>query len=306
MDSISQASIAASQSGVMPTQTSAPSQSASDSAAFSPSDSVNLSSGAQQALAPQLNLPSTGDAHGDALQLQMQQQLDAGDSEGAQRTYEELQNYLATSLDEQEQDPGKYQTRPPELSNYNTNLPMAKYVPGSPGLAPEGPGPGGTAAGGKLIGGRLQLNPAIAGPKNFSRIPGCKQEQCAEYVSRYFRESGKPLPWAGNAGDWWENSAGKAGYSRLPNGGQARPQPGDIMVFKGGSGGYGHVAIVTAVTDRGVEVQQANWGDNNNGQGAGVKHTFRYDPATNQTYSGISNLPVVGYIRPEGGKGLAS
>lgn len=306
MDPISQISGAARQSGVAPTSPASTRSAGTDTTAPNPADAVNLSTDAQQELAPQLDFQETGDPHADALQVQMQKQLDAGDGDGAQKTFEELQNYLATVQNEQEQNSNKSDTHAPEYSSSNPNLPLASYVPGSSGMAPEGAGPGGPAYGGTLIGGRLQLNSAIAGPRNYSRIPGSRQEQCAEYVSRYFRESGHGLSWAGNAGDWWENSAGKAGYDRLPNGGAARPQPGDIMVFKGGAAGYGHVAIVTGVTDRGIEVQQANWGANNNGNGAGVKHTFRYDSANNKAYSGISNLPVVGFIRPQGRHSLTS
>lgn len=143
--------------------------------------------------------------------------------------------------------------------------------------------------------------PASYHPKAYSAVPGCSQEQCAEWVHDTFAQAGKPLPFGGNGNQYWPDSAGVPGYSRIPNGSGQAPEAGDILCFGGGA--YGHVAIVTKVSTQPpyVEVGQANWGSN---EGPGVSHRFAWNPATGTVYSGDGGLEVQGFIRPDAAHSL--
>jgi len=91
---------------------------------------------------------------------------------------------------------------------------------------------------------------------------------CTEYALRFIcevynvancRELGRNGQATGHAGQWYNNSANHYVLSQLerhPNGGTVRPQPGDILARR--DGGYGHVAIVRAVTDSQVTVIEQN------------------------------------------------
>jgi CHAP domain len=71
--------------------------------------------------------------------------------------------------------------------------------------------------------------------------------QCVAFVDGVYQQAGIPLPAAPNAVDFWSAYAHRAGWTEVPNG-QGLPQPGDIIVQSGGAEGFGHVAVVTAVT----------------------------------------------------------
>ncbi len=84
--------------------------------------------------------------------------------------------------------------------------------------------------------------------------------QCVEFVNRFYNQAmGMPnWVWTGNAGDYWENK--KAVLQRFPNGGSVPPQVDDILVWGSGPGRhYGHVAIISAVSEQSVTVAEQNW-----------------------------------------------
>ena len=88
--------------------------------------------------------------------------------------------------------------------------------------------------------------------------------QCVEYVKRFYKlAKGHAMPDThGNAKDFFGTSVGQGelnasrGLYQYKNGGGAAPQPDDLIVFNDTK--YGHVAIVTAVTDSYVEIIQQN------------------------------------------------
>ena len=88
--------------------------------------------------------------------------------------------------------------------------------------------------------------------------------QCVEYVKRFYHDAlGHHMPsvW-GHASDFFdpEISHGKLNLARgllqYDNGGDTPPKPDDLLVFRHSQ--YGHVAIVTKVTDKHLEVIQQN------------------------------------------------
>lgn len=90
-----------------------------------------------------------------------------------------------------------------------------------------------------------------------------KKWQCVEFVKRYyFLRLGHRMPDVyGHAKDFFDKKVahGKVNKKRAlvqyANGGDEKPQPGDLLVF---DGSYGHVAIVTRVGHDKVEVIQQN------------------------------------------------
>lgn len=90
-----------------------------------------------------------------------------------------------------------------------------------------------------------------------------KKWQCVEYVKRFYREALEhemPDGW-GHARSFFDPSVGDGkcnrarGLVQYTNGSSSAPRPDDLMVF---DGGFGHVAIVTEVTEDSVEVIQQN------------------------------------------------
>jgi hypothetical protein len=71
--------------------------------------------------------------------------------------------------------------------------------------------------------------------------------QCVAFVDGVYQQAGIALPATPNATDFWSTYQNQPGWSEVANG-QGLPQPGDIIAFAGGAQGYGHVAVVTAVT----------------------------------------------------------
>lgn len=67
--------------------------------------------------------------------------------------------------------------------------------------------------------------------------------QCVLFVAGAMECAGVGVPYAGNAGTWFDGYTGKSGFQLIPNG-TATPIPGDILVLKGGPSGFGHVAII--------------------------------------------------------------
>lgn len=81
------------------------------------------------------------------------------------------------------------------------------------------------------------------------------QYQCVELVMRHFKKSWG-LRWYGNAKDLL-NNAPTSKVDVYENGDAAHPPvPGDMIVFGGGP--YGHVALVTQVTDTSVTIIEQN------------------------------------------------
>ena len=93
--------------------------------------------------------------------------------------------------------------------------------------------------------------------------------QCVEFVKRYYYEhlNHKMPDSYGHAKQFFDAALSdgawntKRGLFQYANGSQSRPRPDDLLVF-GPSllNRYGHVAIVSAVNDTGVEIVQQNPG----------------------------------------------
>lgn len=133
--------------------------------------------------------------------------------------------------------------------------------------------------------------------------------QCVEFVTAAFFLAGSPLPAIANGDGFWPLYQGRPGWLTIPATEypiQARglPDPGDIMVWKGGP--YGHVAVVVAVVtptlthDGSVTVAQANapgnrWAGDHEGD-AGNLYTMPLHPDLSVgTWPGYM---VRGYLRP--------
>jgi surface antigen len=91
--------------------------------------------------------------------------------------------------------------------------------------------------------------------------------QCVEYVKRYYyyRFNHKmPNPW-GHAKDFYNSNISDGSYNKqrgliqYNQGSVSKPKVDDILVFDWG-GKYGHVAIVSDVTNNTVEIVQQNVG----------------------------------------------
>ncbi|MEN3929644.1 CHAP domain-containing protein [Microvirga sp. W0021] len=89
--------------------------------------------------------------------------------------------------------------------------------------------------------------------------------QCVEFIKRYlYQAKGHRMPdvW-GHAISYYDKELphgklnDKRGMIQFQQGGNEKPQQGDLIVFSG-AGGYGHVAIIAAVSDNEVEIVQQN------------------------------------------------
>tara|TARA_R110002012_G_scaffold1863_1_gene8955 strand:+ start:511 stop:1197 length:687 start_codon:yes stop_codon:yes gene_type:complete len=91
--------------------------------------------------------------------------------------------------------------------------------------------------------------------------------QCVEFVRRYYYEAlnhKMPNRW-GNASDYFrlQTPSGEMNTERnlvQYHNGDTKPKVNDILVWGAGTGGYGHVAIITAVLSDGVKVIGQNTG----------------------------------------------
>lgn len=91
--------------------------------------------------------------------------------------------------------------------------------------------------------------------------------QCVEFVKRYYYQHLKhPMPdtW-GHAKDFFDPSVadGKLNTTRallqFKNGSRSKPQPNDLLIFgPSDTNPYGHVAIVSKVNDKTLEIAQQN------------------------------------------------
>ena len=81
--------------------------------------------------------------------------------------------------------------------------------------------------------------------------------QCVELINRFVLARGWSPRIYGNARDIFANASG-ANFDKHPLGDGARPAAGDILVWHGGWGGYGHVAIVDWVSGDRVGILEQN------------------------------------------------
>jgi hypothetical protein len=89
------------------------------------------------------------------------------------------------------------------------------------------------------------------------------QYQCVEYVRRFYhlvkgietREGITEKQWEGDGNTYFKTAAEK-GLDAFKNGGSDPPLPDDILTFQGGL--WGHVAIITAVSDDHIEFIEQN------------------------------------------------
>lgn len=91
--------------------------------------------------------------------------------------------------------------------------------------------------------------------------------QCVEFVKRYYYEyfNHKMPDSYGHAKDFFDDGLGdgqlniQRGLVQYCNSGKSKPQVNDLIVFKAVPGEpFGHVAIVSAVYDDGIEIIQQN------------------------------------------------
>ncbi len=101
--------------------------------------------------------------------------------------------------------------------------------------------------------------------------------QCVDLVKAYYSYLGVS-PVQGNGADYVSNSL-PSGWTRVKNG---TPQKGDILVYTGGSKGFGHVGI--------YEANRITYHQNVNGP--------YVEKITAFAYNGFTETPYWGYIRP--------
>jgi hypothetical protein len=111
--------------------------------------------------------------------------------------------------------------------------------------------------------------------------PALPTWQCVEYVKRFYNDAMllDTSSWSGNGNRYYENAVSGALSPYLTpyaNGGSMPPQPDDLLGFSGGTGGYGHVAIITEVGNDYVNIIEQNWARNS------AIHQIPYDRNVNR------------------------
>ena len=93
--------------------------------------------------------------------------------------------------------------------------------------------------------------------------------QCVEFVKRYYYQHLKhKMPDAfGNAKDFFDKEVAdgelnkKRNLIQCKNGSKTKPKPDDLLIFSGSTfNKYGHVAIISSVSDNEIEIIQQNPG----------------------------------------------
>jgi hypothetical protein len=93
--------------------------------------------------------------------------------------------------------------------------------------------------------------------------------QCVEFVNRYyFQHYHHKMPNSyGNAVDFYDASVRDGGLNKktnliqFSNPSKKKPVQGDILIFNKSPGNkYGHIAIITAVSEKEIEIIQQNGG----------------------------------------------
>ena len=108
---------------------------------------------------------------------------------------------------------------------------------------------------------------------------GCSGNQCVDLAKAYYSYLGQSMV-RGNGSDYAYNAV-PSGWSRIKG---AKPQKGDVLVYTGGYGGYGHVAI--------YESDYSTYHQNWNGHGY-------VERVTNCKYNSCGSIYYWGVIRPD-------
>lgn len=125
--------------------------------------------------------------------------------------------------------------------------------------------------------------------------------QCVEFVKRYYYQHYKhKMPDSyGNAKDFFDPLVKdgelnkKRNLLQFTNPGTSKPQVGDLLIFDGHTGNpYGHVAIVSALTESHIEIIQQNPGPFASSR-VKIPYTF-----VNNTYT-IDSDRLLGWLRRE-------
>ncbi len=120
--------------------------------------------------------------------------------------------------------------------------------------------------------------------------------QCVEFVKRYYYERyGHKMPDSyGHAKDFYDTSIKGHGFNRKrglfqhPNGGAMIPKHGDLVVFGPSHlNPFGHVAIISKVTDSSVEMVQQNVAKN-------TRATYRLQ--SYNSYYNIAEPDILGWL----------
>lgn len=111
--------------------------------------------------------------------------------------------------------------------------------------------------------------------------------QCVEYVKRLYSQKLGISGFSGNAYTYY-NKASALGLRSYPNGSPFSPWPKDILVYSGGTGGYGHVAVITAVRSDSIDVIEQN---------VNRYTAYRTIPKSGNTFSKWGSYSVTGWVR---------
>lgn len=111
--------------------------------------------------------------------------------------------------------------------------------------------------------------------------------QCVEYVKRLYSNQLGISGFSGNAYTYY-NKASALGLRSYPNSSPFSPWPKDILVYSGGNGGYGHVAVITAVRSDSIDVIEQNVNRNT---------AYRKISKSGNTFSKWGSYSVTGWSR---------
>ncbi len=177
-------------------------------------------------------------------------------------------------------------------------------------LLGSGSASGSSSTGTSIAQSAISLANDLTGPNNTSFNPvttpqaaqqvwnnpqwGNGNVQCVAFVAGAYQQAGVQLPATPNAVDFWSAYANRAGFSEIPNG-QGTPQPGDIIVMGGGTQGYGHVAIVTAV----IPPSGTTPGELSLAQANSPASQANMTIAPSGAVESWQGMPVLGFIRSQ-------
>ncbi|WP_343748261.1 CHAP domain-containing protein [Fluviicola sp.] len=123
--------------------------------------------------------------------------------------------------------------------------------------------------------------------------------QCVEFVKRYYYQHYNhkmPNPY-GNAVDFYNKSLSDGnwnpdrGLTQYSNPGSSKPRVGDLIVLDATSlNGYGHVAIISGVSDHTIEIIQQNGGKH-------AKSRVTYGLISQRGRWQIDHSRVLGWLR---------
>ena len=125
--------------------------------------------------------------------------------------------------------------------------------------------------------------------------------QCVEFVKRYYYEHLKhKMPDSyGHAKDFFDKTlkdgqkSKKRDLTQFTNSSDTKPKIDDLIIFEGTTfNKYGHVAIISNVTDKEIEIIQQNPGPYNKS-----RETFKLDNTDGKWE--IKNNQILGWLRKE-------